>query len=372
MRYIWQHINAIIDTYNGKVPLQHFLKNYYKQHPILGSRDRKLLSSMAYSWYRCSKGLASTSVPSFEEKIKKCLELCGYDLSKIPAINTIQSETIFQYKNNSLFPFDIELSSGISSDAWLNSMLTQPDLFIRIRKDKDQITKLLTGRNIPHTFISDTCLSLPNSTKIEDILPLDSYVVQDASSQQTGNWFHPEKNEQWYDCCSGAGGKSILLKDLKPSVHLTVTDVRERIIYNLTQRFRQYRMALPTAHIADAASPEDLNKAFGTKQFGNIICDAPCSGSGTWARTPEQMFFFDPSTLPDYTERQKAIATNVVNHLKKDGRLIYITCSVFKAENEDVVSEILDNTSLKLEHMQIINGVSIHADSMFIAILRKG
>jgi 16S rRNA (cytosine967-C5)-methyltransferase len=57
----------------------------------------------------------------------------------------------------------------------------------------------------------------------------------------------------------------------------------------------------------------------------------------------------------------------VSRYLKTGGRLFYITCSVFKKENEDVVDEITKETGLKLIRSSLINGISIQADSMFIA-----
>ena len=180
-----------------------------------------------------------------------------------------------------------------------------------------------------------------------------------------------EKNEQWYDCCSGAGGKSLLLKDLCPGVRLTVSDKRESIIHNLQQRFRQYRFELPVAHVTDVADSAQLTRALGDKQFDHIICDAPCSGSGTWARTPEQLYFFDPATIAKFGALQQTIAVNVSRHLKKGGQLIYITCSVFEQENENVVNAIIEETGMQLVQQQIINGIGVKADNMFVAVLTR-
>jgi 16S rRNA (cytosine967-C5)-methyltransferase len=363
MRYIWQHIKTIIDSYNGSMPLAHYLKNYFKKFPILGSRDRKMLSAMAYSYYRCSKGFESTE--QIETLISNCLAMCGSE-------NLLPPGTEFPklpFNINALCRYDLPLSQGISKDEWLQSMLVQPNLFIRIRKDNGKVLSLLNSKDIPYTFITDNCISLPNGAKIDTLLPPDTYVVQDASSQKTGEYFTPKKNELWYDCCSGAGGKSLLLKDLEPGVRLTITDKRETIIYNLQQRFKQYRHTLPVAHVTDVANKEQLEKTLGSKQFDNIICDAPCSGSGTWSRTPEQLYFFDPAAIQSFSALQTDISLNVSGHLKPGGRLIYITCSVFKNENEDVVAEIIKQTGMKLVTSQLINGITIHADSMFIATL---
>lgn len=364
MRYIWHHINTIIETYKGDIPLAHFLKNYFKQFPILGSRDRKILSAMAYTWYRCRKGIAN------DELLNGML---AQWLNEQKLLNTSLPELLANcpFDLNTLFPYDITLSAGINKEEWLRSMLVQPDLFIRIRKDNGKIISLLNSLQIPFTFITDNCLALPNGAKIDALLPIESYVVQDASSQRTGAYFIPKKNEQWWDCCAGAGGKSLLLKDLEPGVRLTITDIRGSIIHNLQKRFRLYSHILPVAHIIDVADKEQLDKTIGDKQFDHIICDAPCSGSGTWSRTPEQMYFFDPDTLPAFSALQKTIAINVFRHLKPGGRLIYITCSVFRIENEQVIEEITKQTGLTLVTSELINGVNIHADSMFVAVMKK-
>ncbi|MCD6012578.1 MAG: Fmu (Sun) domain protein [Flavipsychrobacter sp.] len=367
MRYIDQHIKAIISSSDGSLPLVHFLKNYFKQYPVLGSRDRKIISAIIYSHYRCAKGYDS------DEWLDKLTD----DLTKEPkkvgdfVLANWISENKFEFNINSLFPFNPPFSQGIEKDDWLKSILTQPNLFIRVRKDKDKLLILLDNVHIPYSFITPSCLSLPNGAKIDTLLPADAYVVQDASSQQTGTFFEPIKNQSWYDCCSGAGGKSLLLKDIEPTIQLTVSDRRESILHNLKQRFKQYGHTPPTAHIIDVANSEQLNKSLNKTQFDSIICDVPCSGSGTWARTPEQLYFFNPEKLQEFSLLQKRIAVNVSKYLKPGGRLIYITCSIFKEENEDVVNHLINQTGMHLISSQLINGISIGADSMFVAVLQN-
>ncbi len=368
MRYIWQHIQSIIDTYNGSVPLTHFLKNFCKQYPKLGSRDRRVLSDLAYSWYRCSKGVEDFP---FEQKMQLCLQLCGADKTLKILFGEVAKQGTETFGIKQIFTSQAPFSAGINREEWLRSMLVQPSLFIRIRKDKGKIVALLQENNIEFTAITDSCLALPNGSKIESVLAADSYVVQDASSQATAQFFTPGKNEAWWDCCSGAGGKSLLLKDLEPTVNLTVSDVRESILHNLKERFKLYHLKLNNALVANVEDKPQLAKIMGKTQFDNIICDVPCSGSGTWARTPEQLYFFTPENQEKYPVWQKNIAINAAQYLKPGGRLIYITCSVFKEENEDVVNEVVNAAGLQLESSQIINGVGLKADSMFCATLSR-
>lgn len=385
MRYIRQHIAVIIHLYKGDVPLTHFLKNYFKQHPKLGSRDRKILSEMAYCWYRCEKGIESKGL-DFDEKMNACLFLCSNNpliASFLPdawepangksiteRLDLLHEHNIY-FDVKKLFPNQLTLSDNLQQEDWLLSMLEQPKLFIRIRKKKKEIIALLQEKKIPFEFLTDTCLALPNGAAIDKLLPADAYVVQDASSQKTGQYFHPQKNEHWYDCCSGAGGKSLLLKDMEPGVQLTVSDTRESILHNLKERFTLYHRSQPEAYKLDVSDKVHLKKQLGNKQFNAIICDVPCTGSGTWARTPEQLYFFKPAGLQDISHVQKTIAVNAASLLSKGGKLIYITCSVFKKENEDVVKEIIKDTGLYLEEVKLIKGISIHADSMFVTVLLK-
>ena len=385
MQYIWEHIKAILDGYKGGAPLSYYLKNYFKQFPILGSRDRKILSEMAYNWYRCEKGMPP-EMP-FEEKIIAALYLCGTQTKLIEPVVTGPLQSLWlSYKQDriavledngitfqiqDIFPYDYELSDGITREEWLYSILVQPDLFLRVRKKMERMTTLLHQNGIAYQMLSDNCMALPNGVSIDKILQADDYAVQDASSQLTGTYFHPEPGQFWYDCCSGAGGKSILLKDIEPNIELFVSDKRGSILDNLEERFRLYHHKLPESFLLDVTDPEQLELSFGDQKFDGIIADVPCTGSGTWGRTPEQMYFYDPGHLDNVSMLQRNIAMNVVDYIEPGGKLIYITCSVFKQENEDAIAHLLNETSLTEEHTELINGIDYKADSMFISVLRN-
>lgn len=370
MRYIWQHINIILNQYKGEVPLATFLKTYCKSHKSLGSRDRKLLSDLAYSWYRCSKGIHIEGEPSFERSMHFCLHLCG----KAKALQLLFNQEqlpVGSFDAQLLLPVHHSLSQGISREAWLQGMLQQPDLFLRIRTRLATITHTLEEHNIAYRVVNDHCLALPTGSAVDAVLAPESYVVQDASSQQTGDFFNALSGERWLDCCAGAGGKSLLLKDKVPDVQLTVADIRKSILVNLTERFQLYGHQIAKAHVVDFTNETQTQLKLKGELFDHIICDAPCSGSGTWARTPEQLYFFNPTDLHKFTQLQTAIATNATACLKKGGSLYYITCSVFAAENESAVEQLIRNTSLSLTQSSLINGLENKADSMFVAKFEK-
>ncbi|ASZ14566.1 RsmB/NOP family class I SAM-dependent RNA methyltransferase [Chitinophaga pendula] len=376
----------IIDTFDGTQPLHHFLKAFFKQHPHMGSRDRRWVSQLVYAFYRLGQ-LWKNAMP-VKERIFLALFLCDQQPNELltffrPNLATDISRPLTEkwslYSNKGstpaledIFPFTGELSPGVDPAAFTASFLSQPQLFIRTRNNKQQaIINLLLQAGINHQEIGNDVLSLPNSTKIDTIITNKSwYEIQDASSRQTGQLLHPKAGERWWDCCAASGGKSLLLLDKEPRIRLTVSDIRKSILHNLEQRFRDAGVKQYESKILDLSVP--LPPAtFSGQSFDHILLDAPCSGAGTWARTPENLYFFHRDKINAFRQLQQRIAINVIPFLKQGGTLTYITCSVFREENEAVIQYLLDNTSLEKETGGIITGYTRGADSMFAVQLRK-
>lgn len=80
---------------------------------------------------------------------------------------------------------------------------------------------------------------------------------------------------------------------------------------------------------------------------------------------------FSEKRIADFSALQQNIAKNVVKYLKPGKPLIYITCSVFKAENEDMVDFMAKDLGLSLENKEVLKGYTRKADSMFVARLIK-
>ena len=121
-------------------------------------------------------------------------------------------------------------------------------------------------------------------------------------------------------------------------------------------------LALATAHDVPLAggdtaqSPADL-----------ILADVPCTGSGTWSRTPEALYFFNPATIEKYRDRQREILRHIAPQLAPDATLVYCTCSVFKRENEEMTEWIRSTFGLQAELRRALAGYDQHADTLFAA-----
>ena len=249
------------------------------------------------------------------------------------------------------------------------SHLVQPLLFLRARPNKtDIVIRQLHLHAIPFVQHEEPCMAIANATRIDDVIELNKdAVVQDYSSQKVAAFFSfidTYKPISVWDCCAASGGKSLLAFDFFSDIKLTVSDVRPSILSNLATRFQQAGIRHYTSFTADVSNPHFITK----QQYDVIICDAPCSGSGTWSRTPEQLYFFTAEKLLHYTSLQKKITSNIIKAIKPKGYLLYITCSVFVQENEEIVKHILQASRLKLLQANTINGYNRRADTMFAAL----
>ncbi|HVW98652.1 MAG TPA: hypothetical protein VHA56_21975 [Mucilaginibacter sp.] len=374
----------ILDEYPAETPLSKFLPGFYRQNKQMGSTDRRIASRLVYNYFRLGRALpdvpaderlfvaeflCNTQVNSFLQHFKPDWAACiAFSIEeKTGLIKTAYPD----FRLEDVFPWTAELAAGIDRDAFLKSFFVQPDLFIRVNRGfEQQVKTALTAAGIVYKEEAANCISLPNGTRLEAVLPKQQwYEVQDLSSQQTAQFFKPSKYEAWWDACAASGGKSLLLHALEPTVKLVVSDIRESILANLDERFRQAGIMKYQQKLLDLTQNNDL--ILHDYAFDGIILDAPCSGSGTWGRTPEMICQFETPTIEFFQRLQKDIARNVVKYLKPGKPLIYITCSAFRAENEAVVDFMVKELGLTTQESRVLKGYGAKADTMFVARLTR-
>lgn len=377
----------VLDSYPADKPLAKFLPDFFKKNKQMGANDRRSASRLIYNYFRLGRAMADkpaeqrlflseflcTTIdnpflqhfrPDLNEKIYSTVE----EKVKIAGIH----EGLIL---NEVFPFTEFLSEDIDKESFLRSFFIQPDLYIRIHPQAlTWVLKVLQESGIEFRLIGTLTIALPNGTNLNMLFPdstnpVKPYEVQDLSSQQTLNFFKPNRYEYWWDACAASGGKSLLLHTEQPDIRLLVSDIRESVLNNLDERFiaaglRTYQKKL--IDLTQNADPEIHDY-----EFDGIILDAPCSGSGTWGRTPEMISQFEVAKIRVFHKLQKTIAANVIKYLKVGKPLIYITCSVFREENEEIVQYLQNTHGMRLEASELIKGYMNKADSMFVARLIK-
>lgn len=372
----------IINSYDGVVPLATWLKQFFKSDKKFGSKDRKQISHLCYCFFRLGNAFQTISS---EERMLTALFLCTDGSNKIleelrpewnekislPVVEKLDILSARKEIEN-IFLLATEVSKEIEQQPFNLSFLIQPNLYLRIRAGKKKkILQQLEKAEIKFVLLGEDCIQLSNQSKVDELLNIDEdVIIQDYNSQRTLQLlqnFKPQnqnsKLSSW-DCCAASGGKSILFYDHFQHAQLTVSDIRESILINLQKRFKRAGIKNYDWFIADVSSPGFTIQ----KKFDLVICDAPCSGSGTWGRTPEQLSFFKKEKIERYVNLQKQIVSNASKALKKGGYFLYITCSVFEKENESVVNFVEENLSLQLKAMEYLKGYDKKADTLFAAL----
>jgi 16S rRNA (cytosine967-C5)-methyltransferase len=138
------------------------------------------------------------------------------------------------------------------------------------------------------------------------------------------------------DCCAAPGGKTAILAENNPEAEITACDISEARLKTMRRSFaREPLTAKIRCLLADATDLPFRD------DFDLILCDAPCSGTGTLARNPEIKLRLVESELARQQERQIAIVRSAYRVLAPGGRLIYSTCSLEPEENAMVVQAVL-------------------------------
>lgn len=147
----------------------------------------------------------------------------------------------------------------------------------------------------------------------------------------------PEARRVW-DCCAAPGGKTIVLAKRLEGAELLATDVSPVRLKRLAQRLERELpgRAVRTGEADASALPAEVGS------FDLILCDVPCSGTGTLARNPEIRHRLWPEDLDPQVDRQQRILNAALERLAPGGRLVYSTCSLEAEECQAVVAAVTE------------------------------
>jgi 16S rRNA (cytosine967-C5)-methyltransferase len=147
-----------------------------------------------------------------------------------------------------------------------------------------------------------------------------------------------------WDCCAAPGGKTLMLALRLPAADVLATDVSSKRLAHTTARLRRYAYAARVrTEVADAAALPSSPDTFDL-----ILCDVPCTGTGTLARNPEIRHILRAEELARQSARQRGILAGATRRLAPGGRLVYSTCSLEPEENERVVEAVASTAGLRI------------------------
>jgi 16S rRNA (cytosine967-C5)-methyltransferase len=164
--------------------------------------------------------------------------------------------------------------------------------------------------------------------------------IQDQGSQLIALMCQAQPGEQIVDFCAGAGGKTLALAAAmagRGQVYALDTDARR--LGRLKQRLDRAGARNVQLHALTGDADPWLDGLAGTAH--RVLVDAPCSGSGAWRRQPDTRWRLTPEMLEGYAEAQGAILRRAAALVRPAGRLVYATCSILAAENQQQAERFL-------------------------------
>lgn len=156
------------------------------------------------------------------------------------------------------------------------------------------------------------------------------FSVQDAGAQLAAPLLDVHPGQRVLDACAAPGGKTCHILEQVPGCDLLALDIDEERAQQIQANFNRLGLQAPVA-VGDAAAPAEWWDGVG---FDRILLDAPCSGSGVLRRHPDIKLLRKHTDIPELVHRQQAILKALWPLLNRGGKLLYVTCSILKDENE--------------------------------------
>lgn len=256
-----------------------------------------------------------------------------------------------------------------------------PELMIRVRPENfDQVFSELDKMNAKPRKITDPLLGniliiIDNPKVFENgIQDLDLYknglfTIQDKGAMLIGLALNPKENDLVLDLCAAPGGKTTHIAEImNDKGNIIACDLylnRLALIRNTADRLKLNNIRT-TIQDGTEFNPKFVGK------FDKILVDAPCSGLGIIRRKPDIRYNTKKEDLEELNKIQVKILTNAVKYLKKDGLLVYSTCTVSQKENQDVINTILSEypNELELLEEQQLSFLD-DSDCFYFAVLKK-
>lgn len=228
----------------------------------------------------------------------------------------------------------------------------KPNTTIRINKlktNKKELEEKLDERKIEYLEGSlEDFFVLKKVKNIEniDLFKEGFFTVQDEGAGLIVDVLAPKEDECILDACSSPGGKTTYIAEkMKNKGKIEAWDIHEHRVKLVQNVAKRLGINIIQAKTQDATEfNQDL-----VGKFDKILLDVPCLGLGVIKRKPDIKWKRKKEDIEEITKIQKAILDNCSKYLKKNGELVYSTCSILKEENEDIIERFLkENLDFKI------------------------
>ncbi|MBL7542347.1 MAG: methyltransferase domain-containing protein [Bdellovibrionaceae bacterium] len=388
-------VSTLVSIFTSTIYADKAIEKVFKENRKWGSRDRRFFAEAVFDCVRFRRRYWS---------------MAGLDDEKYLALDAINESSVFRLwlayfkdktgavpewvspgvvsslSSQKTFTFAIQQSypdwivslfkESYPSDyeSILKSMNEVAPVFIRVNEIKsnaDQVRDELLKEGIAVEAVKH----VPSALKLVEKKNVFStqafhkgyFEVQDAGSQMISMLLDARPGMRVVDACAGAGGKSLHLASMmKNKGKIISLDIHERRLKDLRTRATRNGVDIIEQKVIDS---QKVIKRF-ENSFDRVLLDVPCTGLGVIRRNPDSKWKLTKDDLENLLITQQEILDNYSRMMKKDGKLVYATCSLFPKENELQVQQFLrTHPEWKLENEFHIRPDKTAFDGFYAACL---
>jgi 16S rRNA (cytosine967-C5)-methyltransferase len=375
---------SILDKIIAGAPAERELTIWARGNRFAGSKDRAAIRDLVYDSLRNlrsykhfsglsgARGVFVGRLISKNEEIESIFNGQGYGPV---CLTDIEKNTVNTKKNDMPYAVQMDIPDWLSEKFGnihnYNILKSRAPIDLRVNIKKISLKSAISELkkdNIETEKLNlvDTALRVKGETRKipQTKLYLNGLIeLQDAGSQALVAQLDCPKNGKVLDYCAGGGGKTLAIASR------TFNNVSFSAYDKNQSRLKELKIRAQRAGIKVDLLKND--PVIGIEKYDLVVVDVPCSGSGSWRRSPDAKWKFTEQRLIELMAIQTEILENTADLVATGGTLAYLTCSLFSCENEEQVNKfILKNKSWKINQSKQIK-LSSSSDGFYLASLSR-
>lgn len=374
-------LQAAIDVLSEMAASSHsgdgIVRTYFRSRRYIGSKDRRDISGRLWRTIRHQARLSwhlgqdqptprqlvlTDTLINESQTLEDLSSLCNGEGYNPPALDDLESAALAEAKGRDeleqppqvtaecpdwMWPYFTDLF-GDQAETELAALTEEAPVDIRVntlKGDRAAALAVLAEEDLEtvETPLSPLGLRLSGRTTLGNSKAFADgwFEVQDEGSQLAALLTAAQPDHDVLDLCAGGGGKTLALAAaMGGQGRIVATDNEAGRLNRARPRLKRAGVYNVTTRVLDSENTNWLYKR--RRTFDRVLVDAPCSGTGAWRRQPDARWKLTPKDLTKHIESQDALLTQGGRMVKPGGRLIYVTCSLLRQENEDRIEDFLE------------------------------
>ena len=372
---------------NSKIPADKVISFWNKNNRYAGSKDKAFIGEVIYGILR-NRGQLSWWLSHFNSNVNpRTITICYYHFNNKnidkyfndeknkyapEAISNDEQQLIknlakHEHITHSEMPIYSELNISeflynkfyetyeMQANHIISALNSPANVDIRINTLKsniNQVKRELLEKDIE----TDELELLKNGLRLKkrfalsglDIFKNGFFEIQDYGSQLVSALINAKKGEKIVDFCAGAGGKTLAMADaMENTGRIVYCDISEKRLERAGHRLRRAGVNNAEKRLLSSEKDKWVKRRSHRLDggFDKVVIDAPCSGTGTWRRNPDQKWRTDETTINELCDLQQNILQSASRLVRPGGKIFYITCSLINDENQNQIDNFLKNNT---------------------------